>query len=382
METYLTSVKDLVIQTLTNGSEIKAKAESGDALSCFQMGMIHLLGIDSPIDFKKASMYFCNQSLSDDPDANRMLGFIAEWEGNYSQAFKNYANADKKANRPYINKVSEARIRLQGDFKKLDLPSTVQNKIITNILNEYIKGGENKVEASIRIAMICDDEESCLNAAQALFDTGDYYSAMRWLQNGDISESNVLYASVKKKLSDTKNALNLPNILEVIEIEGDSFLANFDTTPSYAGIKYVCDDVAATCKKEWHDTISKKIASIKKKVEDEEAARIKKEKEEEAARLKKQKEEEAARRKQQIEAEKQALLEAQEIRKNKILRNYNIIFCLLSSPITLSLLIALFAVKENSFMMNLIACSFLFVILVCIPYVIIKWIVKKVCKIK
>ena len=57
MEKYLTNIKDLVIQALTDGSEIKTKAESGDASSCFQMGMIHLLGIDTPIDFKKASDY-------------------------------------------------------------------------------------------------------------------------------------------------------------------------------------------------------------------------------------------------------------------------------------------------------------------------------------
>lgn len=35
MEKYITSIKDLDVQALTNGSEIKAKAESGDALSCF-----------------------------------------------------------------------------------------------------------------------------------------------------------------------------------------------------------------------------------------------------------------------------------------------------------------------------------------------------------
>lgn len=384
MEKYITSIKDLVILVLTNGSEIKAKAESGDALSCFQMGMIHLLGINIPIDFQKASMFLGNQSLNDDPEANRLLGFIAECEGNYSLAFKNYVKASgttgSNAKKPYNNKVFSERNNLQAYFKKLELPSTVLNKEITTVINDYIKGGDTIVDASIKLAMICDDEESCLNAAQALFDTGDYDSSMRWLLNGNIPESNALYVSVKKKISETKNAQNLPNILEVIEIEGFSFLANFDTTPSYAGIKYVCDDVAVTCKKEWHDAISKKIASIKKKVEDEEAARIKKEKEEEAARLKKQKEEEAARRKQQREAEKQALLEAHEIRKNKILRNYNIIFCILFSPIALILLFALFSVKENSFMMNLFVCSFLFVIMVCIPYVIIRWIVMKVCK--
>jgi len=291
MEKYVMNIKDLVIQALTNGSEIKAKAESGDALSCFQMGMIHLLGIDTPIDFKKASYFFGNQLLSDDPDANRLLGFIAECEGNYSQAFKNYANAGK-ANRPYINKVSEERVNLQGIFKKLELPSTAQNKEITKALNEYIKGGDTKVDASIKLAMICEDADSCLDAAQALFDAGDYYSAMRWLQNGEISDSNTLYVSVKKKISDSKNALNLPKSLEVIEIDGNSFLAKFDAIPSYAGIKNLCDEAAVVCMKEWHDNVSPKIASVKKKVEDEEAARLKKLKAEEDDRIKKQKEEE------------------------------------------------------------------------------------------
>lgn len=35
MEKYVTSIKDLVIQALTNGSEIKAKVKS-DVLSCSQ----------------------------------------------------------------------------------------------------------------------------------------------------------------------------------------------------------------------------------------------------------------------------------------------------------------------------------------------------------
>ena len=93
MEKYITSIKDLVILAMTNGAEIKAKAESGDALSCFQMGMIHMFGIDTPIDFKEASKYFAYQSLSDDPDAKMLLGFIFECEGDYSEAFKRYTNA-------------------------------------------------------------------------------------------------------------------------------------------------------------------------------------------------------------------------------------------------------------------------------------------------
>lgn len=42
MEEYVTNIKDLVVRALTNGSEIKAKAENGDALSCSLMGMIRI----------------------------------------------------------------------------------------------------------------------------------------------------------------------------------------------------------------------------------------------------------------------------------------------------------------------------------------------------
>jgi hypothetical protein len=377
-------MKDLVIQGLTNGAEIKAKAEKGDALSCFQMGMMHLLGIDTPIDFKKAGKYLGNQSLVDDPDANRLLGFIAECEGNYSLAFKNYANATgtngSNAKKPYINKVFTERNNLQAYLKKFELPSTVLNKQITAVLNEFVKGGNTKVDSSIKLAMICDDEESCLEAAQALFDEGDYYSAMRWLQDGNVSDSNTLYASVKKKLSDSKNVLNLPNVLEVIEIEGSSFLANFDSTPSYAGVKELCDEETTSCKKEWHDKVSPKISTIKKKVEDEEAARIKKEKEEAAARLKKQKEEEAARLRKQKEAEQRALLVEQEIRRNKIYRRYNIIYGIINAPTVFFIIAFLFTEKTMSFISKFIVCAIVFAILVYLPYIIIKWIIKKICK--
>lgn len=382
MEKYITNIKDLVIQTMTNGSEIKAKAESGDALSCFQMGMIHLLGINTPIDFKVASSFLSNQSLSDDPDANRLLGFIAECEGNYSLAFKNYAKASgstgSNAKKPYNNKVFSERNNLQAYFKKLGLPSTVLNKEITTVINDYIKGGDTIVDASIKLAMICDDEESCLDVAQALFDTGDYYSAMRWLQNGNISDSNSLYISVKKKISDTKNALKLPNILEVVEIEGDSFLANFDTTPSYAGIKYVCDDVAAECKKEWQDTITSEIAIIKKKVESEEAARIKKEKEEAAARLRRQQEEEAARLRRQQEEEQKALIEKKGkrlIKANKILKKIFIVFSILFA---LLMLLAIIGSKDLNITTMIFAWAIVFVVIVLLPYHIIKWIMKKI----
>ena len=378
MEKYVKDIKDLVIQTLTNGSEIKAKAKTGDALSCFQMGMIHLLGIDTPIDFNKASQHFGNQSLADDDDANRMLGFIAECEGNYSQAFKNYANAGK-SNRPYINKVSEERVNLQSLFKKWDLPNNVQNKIVTNVLNEYIKGGDTKLDASIRIAMICSDEISCLDAAQLLSDAGEYNSAMRWLQYGNISENNDLYTYVKKKITDIKSGQNLPNTLEVIEINGKSFLANLNVAPSYARIKYLCDEAGVDCKKEWNNNVSSKVVSIKKKIKEEEAARIKKQKEEEAARIKKQKEEEAARIRKQKEEEQQALLEELNARRSKIYRRYNIIYGIISAPFIM-LLIVLLLKDKDSFISNFMFCVFIFALFIFLPYCIIKWIIAKICK--
>lgn len=73
MEKYVTNIEDLVILALKNGSEIRAKAEDGDALSCFQMGMIHMIGIDTPIDFQKASKFLGHQSLNNDSEATSSL---------------------------------------------------------------------------------------------------------------------------------------------------------------------------------------------------------------------------------------------------------------------------------------------------------------------
>lgn len=136
----MTSIKDLVIQTLTNGAEIKAKVENGDAMSCFQMGMIHLLGVNTPIDFDKASQYLASEFLSDDPEANRLLGFIEECEGNYLLAFQKYANADNTTE-SFLHKVFVARRELQKYFEKLGLPNSLLNKEISFVLedNEYTK---------------------------------------------------------------------------------------------------------------------------------------------------------------------------------------------------------------------------------------------------
>ena len=44
MGKYISSIKDLVILVMTNGSQVIYKANSGEPESCFQVGMMHLLG--------------------------------------------------------------------------------------------------------------------------------------------------------------------------------------------------------------------------------------------------------------------------------------------------------------------------------------------------
>lgn len=161
MNKYITSVKDLVLETLSNFSIIKTSADKGDASSCFKMGMIHLLGINTAVDFKKAVKYFGNQSLVDNQDATRLLGLIAEFEGNFSQAFHYYEKTESSEKDSYLDKVIKGRNHLQDYLKKLDLPITL-NKDISAILGDYTKGEASKMGASIKIAAICNDEQSCL----------------------------------------------------------------------------------------------------------------------------------------------------------------------------------------------------------------------------
>lgn len=301
MDKYISSIRDLMIQAYNNISEIKTKAKDGDPEACFQMGMIHLLGIKTPIDFKKASSFLENLSLADDSDACRLLGFIGECEGNYSLAFKNYANAaGSKSKLPYINKVFEERSNLQGFFKKLVLPNTVLNKEVSAIINEYIKGGESKVDAIIKLATLCDDEITCLEAAQSLYDVGDRYSAKRWLNQGNVSQTNELYVIIENELADLKKSLKLPDMLHVIDIEGNALLADSDLSSPIIEVKLVCDDAATTCKKTWIEEVPKLIDAIGKRLDEEEAARLMKQKEEDYQRFLQEQEEAKKRRKKLI----------------------------------------------------------------------------------
>lgn len=303
MEKYVINIKDLVSQTLANGSEIKEKAMGGDALSCFQMGMIHMFGIDTPIDFKEASKYFSYQSLGDDPDAKMLLGYIFECEGDYSEAFKRYANAadikgsDKK---DYITKVYEERNNLTDYFKKIGIPDDVLNKEISQILNEYIGGGHFKIDACIKLATICNDEPLCLEVAQNYISIRDYYSAKKWLLKGNIDCSNHLYIYVKERLIEVEDAIKTSRDLEVIDINGDS-LVEIQKISSISGIDNLNNININTCKQDWQASVSQVVESIKRVLEEEERIRLQRIQEEEAARLKRLQEEEEERQRKKIE---------------------------------------------------------------------------------
>ena len=269
MEKYVTSIKDFVIQTITNGSEIKANAESGDALSCFQMGMIYLLGINTSVDFKKASQYFGSQTLADNQDAIRLLGFIAECRGNYSQAFQYYAKTESSENDSYLDKVIKGRNHVQDYLKKLDLPITL-NKEISSILSNYSKDKSSRKDASIKIAALCEDESTCLEAATYLYEAKDYISAIQWLKKGNISADNSMYIAINDTFEKSRSNLLKSKAIQILDLNTNSLLSQEDPTPFLNKVKKTCDDASMNSSKEWETKVKSIIGSIIKKHKDKE----------------------------------------------------------------------------------------------------------------
>lgn len=261
MNKNITSVKDLVIEALSSFSIIKTSADKGDASSCFKMGMIHLLGINTAVDFKKAVKYFGNQSLMDNQDATRLLGFIAEFEGNFSQAFHYYEKTESSEKDSYLDKVIKGRNHLQDYLKKLDLPITL-NKDISAILGDYTKGEASKMGASIKIAAICNDEQSCLEAATCFYDSNDYISAVQWLKKGNIGLDNPLYVAIKKSIEKSKDALLHSKEMKVIDLEDDSLLSSDDPTPFLNKVKKECEEASMKSSVEWKDKNKKQIGTL------------------------------------------------------------------------------------------------------------------------
>ena len=270
MEKYISSVKDLVLEIMSNFSLIKTSADRGDAESCFKMGMVNLLGIDTAIDFKKSTDYFSNQSLADNHEARLLLGFIAECEGHYSSAFQNYAKTSNSEKDSYYEKVTKGRNSLQTYFKRLELPMTL-NKEVSELLNAYSKGRASKIGACVKIAAICNDSLSCIEAAKSLIESKDYISAMQWLHKGNVDINNQLYGLIYDKFEKSKKELLSPKEAQVIELEGNSLLSIEDPTPFLNKTKKVCEDASKESSVEWKDKNKKRIGTI---------IRIQKEKEE------------------------------------------------------------------------------------------------------
>jgi hypothetical protein len=393
MEKYITNIKDLVIQFMTNGKEMEAKAKEGDAASCFQMGMVHLLGIKASVDFKKASQYFSNQSLADDADAKRLLGLIAEYEGNYSLAFENYANvAGGNSKQSYIETVIKERGNLQSFLKKLDLPTEL-NKEVSAILVDYVRGGKSKSDAIFKIATICDDQPSAILVAQYLCEVEQYNWAKRWLQNGNVPISNSLYATIEKKETDQEKELYQTKVLEVIEIEGNVLMDNSDIIPSFVNIDNKCNEVGTLCKQEFSNTTLKMIDAIKKQKEEEDAcrrreeeARRRKEEEEEARKKKEEEEarrrrEEEARRRREEEEEARKKKEEEERFKKKR-RKYNVIMICIYVVFLIVMQIGLYNEKaaDVGLILYVPVCLAFSLLLTIVPYVVIWWIIRSYIK--
>lgn len=267
MGNYITSIKDLVIQTMSNGSQVIFKANNGDPENCFQVGMMHLLGINTSVDFKKASKYFGNQSLSGDQEANLILAFIAECEGDFSKAFSQYTKAVSSETDTYIDKVIKGRNNLQDFFKKYNIPISL-NKEISSILKDYGKGKSSRTGACIKIAAICNDEQTCLEAAKSLFDAKDYISAIDWLKRGNVRPDDTMYKTINNELRKMTSDLLNSKDLQIINLENNSLLSKEDPTPFFNKVKKTCDEASMKCSIEWKDKTKPYIDKLIKEHKD------------------------------------------------------------------------------------------------------------------
>ncbi len=261
MDKYITTIKDLVFESLKNDSQIQYLANVGKPEGCFKKGMIYLLGINTSVDFKEATKYFSNPSLADDQYANCLLGFIAECEGQFSSAFHHYANIDNTEKESYLNKVLKGRNCLQDYLKKLNLPIRLNEKL-SIILSDYSKDNAIKVGACVKIATICNDEQSCLEAAKSLYDAKDYISAVQWLQKGNIGLDNPLYAAIYKSFEKSKEALLHSKDMDVIDLEDGSLLSSDDPTPFLEQVKKKCEEASSKSGIEWKYKSKKQIDTI------------------------------------------------------------------------------------------------------------------------
>lgn len=358
MEKYVTSLKELIAQSSTKSCEMNEGANNNEQISCFQMGMVNLLGINTTIDLKKARCFFENQSLAGDPDAKRMLGLISELEGDYSSAFMNYSQAAggyvDGSDNSYIEKVIQEREFVRDILKKWKLPERVLNNTITIILNDYEKGSTFREKASIEIAAICQDAPSCINVAKIMFDSGDYSGAIQWLQIGNVGDDNPIYQMIEAKMKEMNSSIQISNVLQVIEIEGISLLSEIDIKNIFAPALDSLNEIAIRCLKLWNKDVLPIIEKIQKKCEKEEKVRI-------------QIKEDAKRH----AINQSKLLEQEEKMRKKKHRDkiISIVLVILFSPMFMASFFANMGIGQK------ILAFFLFALL---PLIIVRWLVIKV----
>jgi hypothetical protein len=145
------------------------------------------------------------------------------------------------------------------------------NKEITVLLNEYgAKKKSGKLGVSVKLAAICGDEFTCLEAAEATYKAKDYFSAKNWLNIGGVDSSNPIYGLIEKKIKETRQAL-LENVtIQVIDVKGCSLVPAINPDLAYAELKKDCSRIALESQERWKKGVRKIIETILKKQKEEE----------------------------------------------------------------------------------------------------------------
>lgn len=251
MEKYITSIENLVIQAMTNGEDMRNKAEKGESKSCFQMGMRYLVGANVTIDFNKSRYYFENHTLADNPEALLLLGLMSEYEGDFARAFHYYATAKSNEFDSYIENIVCGRESLQKYLKELSLPILL-NEEITILFKDYKKNKASKLKTVQMIATICEDELSCLEAAKNSFLDGNYYTSICWLKKSKTSDDNELYIALQEKITKAKTDLLKSKKKQMIEVNNNSLLGEDCFNASFlTQFCKTCNKVSKDCKNEW-----------------------------------------------------------------------------------------------------------------------------------
>lgn len=249
MEQYIINV---IERALVNGVWQKEMAEKGEAKPCYNLGLIYLLGIDTTINFEKASQYLSTPSLSDNSEAHSLLGFIYECEGDFSQAFQYYAKVGGEENDSYIVNVIKGRDYTIEFLKKLGLPQTF-NKEISLILKDYKRNKASKLIASIKIAALCNDEQSCLEAANNLYNAKEYISAFQWLKKGNVRSDNPIYKNISENMEKSVSEMLSSRAMMVVDLENNSIFNNDYSADLLSKVNEACDAASTYCMKEWRN---------------------------------------------------------------------------------------------------------------------------------